>query len=68
MIPITKNTVLFILLINYKINNDNLFNMMQMVSKQTEGRFNIVPIAHSKYLDLGVSFGVPGVFPKSDDS
>jgi hypothetical protein len=42
-----KTTVLYILLIS-KISKDNLFNMMEMVSKQTEGRFNVVPIAHSK--------------------
>lgn len=42
-----KTTVLYLLLISSKINNDSLFNIMQTVSKQTEGRFNIVPIAHS---------------------
>ncbi len=42
-----KTTVLYLLLIASKINNDSLFNIMQMVSKQTEGRFNVVPIAHS---------------------
>ena len=42
-----KTTVLYLLLISSKINNDSLFNMMQMVSKHTDGRFNIVPIAHS---------------------
>ncbi|MFP3834159.1 hypothetical protein [Chryseobacterium sp. SIMBA_028] len=38
---------MYLLLISSKINNDSLFNIMQMVSKQTEGRFNVVPIAHS---------------------
>lgn len=43
-----KTTVLYLLLISNKIGNQNLFEMMQMVAQQTEGRFNIVPIAHSK--------------------
>ncbi|MDQ0478291.1 hypothetical protein [Chryseobacterium sp. MDT2-18] len=43
-----KTTVLYLLLISDKISNQDLFEMMQMVLQQTEGRFNIVPIAHSK--------------------
>ena len=43
-----KTTVLYLLLISNKISNQNLFEMMQMVAQQTEARFNIVPIAHSK--------------------
>lgn len=43
-----KTTVLYLLLISNKIGNQDHFDMMQMVSQQTEGRFNIVPIAHSK--------------------
>lgn len=43
-----KTTVLYLLLISNKISNQDHFDMMQMVSQQTEGRFNIIPIAHSK--------------------
>lgn len=43
-----KTTILYLLLISDKISNQDHFEMMQMVSQQTEGRFNIVPIAHSK--------------------
>ncbi len=43
-----KTTVLYLLLISNKISNQDHFEMMQIVSKQTEGRFNIVPIAHQK--------------------
>ena len=43
-----RTIVLYLLIISNKISNQDLFEMMQMVSQQTEGRFNIVPIAHSK--------------------
>lgn len=43
-----KTTVLYLLLISNKISNQDHFEMMQVVSQQTEGRFNIVPIAHQK--------------------
>ncbi|WP_234110723.1 hypothetical protein [Chryseobacterium sp. R2A-55] len=41
-------TVLYLLLISNRISHQDLCNMMQMVLQQTEGRFSIVPIAHSK--------------------
>mgnify|MGYP003598960018 CR=1 FL=1 len=43
-----KTTVLYLLIISNKISNQDHFEMMQVVSQQTEGRFNIVPIAHQK--------------------
>lgn len=43
-----KTTVLYLLLISEKIGNQDLFEMMQIVSQQTEEKFSIVPIAHSK--------------------
>lgn len=41
-------SVLYILLISNKVSNQDLFEMMQIVSQQTEGRYEIVPIAHSR--------------------
>ncbi|WPO82305.1 hypothetical protein SD427_16305 [Chryseobacterium sp. JJR-5R] len=43
-----KTRVLYLLLISNTIGNGHLFNMMQMTQQQTEGRFTIVPVAHSK--------------------
>lgn len=43
-----KTIVLYVLLISNKISNQDLFNMMHIVSQQTGGKFNIIPIAHSK--------------------
>lgn len=42
-----KTTILYILLISNRIGNQDLFNMIQIVSQQTDGKFKIVPIAHS---------------------
>lgn len=43
-----KTIVLYLLLISEKIGNQDLFEMMQIVSQQTEGKFSIFPVAHSK--------------------
>lgn len=46
--PDQKNTVLYLLLIRNKIGNQDHFEVMQIVAQQTEGIFNIVPLAHPK--------------------
>ncbi|KQM35783.1 hypothetical protein [Chryseobacterium sp. Leaf201] len=43
-----KTQVLYLLLISNTISNGQLFNMMQMTQQQTEERFTIVAVAHSK--------------------
>lgn len=43
-----KATVLYLLLISDKISNQDLYRMMKMVTRQTERKYNIVPLAHSK--------------------
>lgn len=43
-----KTTVRYLLIISNKIRNQDHFEMIQVVSQQTEARFNIIPIAHQK--------------------
>lgn len=43
-----KTIVLYLLIISEHISNQNLLEMMHIVSQKTEKRFSIVPIAHSK--------------------